>query len=309
MKRLFPQLEFEQTFRRAESLPDEAHLFAAQETQALHAAWFSRRALLVRGEPGTGKSQLAYAAAAALQSPCIPFVVDARTEARDLRYQLDAVERLAQAQVAGVTGMGSMAVARFLDPGPLWWAFDWVTAEEHAKEHGRPVRPRGAWDPTAADAPPPVLLIDEIDKGDPSVPAGLLEALGDGRFTVPGRLEPVQAQRMPLVIITSNEERSLPDAFVRRCMTLVLAFPGEEQLVRRAHKHFPGIDESVCRKAVTLLSAARSGCLPGQPRPGQAEYLDLLRAVVAMESEAGLQRDLLDELATYAFDKRPPEAR
>ena len=309
MKRLFSEFEFVETFRRAPGLPEEAHCFDKAETDALHAAWYARRALLVRGEPGTGKSQLAYATAAKLGSPCIPFVVDARTEPRDLRYQLDAVERLAQAQAAGAASMDKMAIGRFVDPGPLWWAFDWKSAEAHCEEHERSRRDRGDWNPDAEDAPPPVLLIDEIDKGDPSVPASLLEALGDGKFPVVGYPQPIRAQRAPLVIITSNEERALSDAFVRRCMTLVLEFPSKAELVARAQEHFSDIDETVCDKAATMLVKARGERLPGEPKPGQAEYLDLLRAVIAMESKTDKQTELLDDLASYALDKRAPESR
>jgi MoxR-like ATPase len=123
-------------------LPEQVHVFDRDSIRAINAALAARRPLLVRGEPGIGKSQLAHAAAKQLQRPYLQHVVDARTESRDLLWHYDAVARLAEAQLCGALGQREAGVRRrlsvrnFLHPGPLWWAFDWWDAEHQAAEVG-----------------------------------------------------------------------------------------------------------------------------------------------------------------------------
>ncbi|MEM7201470.1 MAG: MoxR family ATPase [Planctomycetota bacterium] len=294
--------------------PPLHHVWEPAAVDAINAALAAGRALLVRGEPGTGKSQLARAAAHALNRPLVSMVVDARTEARDLLWTFDAVERLAEAQVLGAVGgvdrdqvRTALAERRFVRPGPLWWAFDWRWAAVMARaERACPI----GW--RRADGV--VVLIDEIDKADSDVPNGLLEALGAGRFVARGFRRAVTLSRgaPPLVVITTNEERALPDAFLRRCLVLQLGLPaGEDKLVdflvARGRAHFPDAAPELLSRAARLLVSHRErvrrrGLMP----PGQAEYLDLLRA--ALQLEARDARDLLDVVAPYAFDKHPPEA-
>ena len=298
-------------------LAAQVHVFDEAQVHAVNMALAAGRPLLVRGEPGTGKSQLARAAAVGLKRALVSTVVHAGTEARDLTYSLDAVERLARAQLLGALNveservMESMAVTNFLSPGPLWWAFDWESALAVAEDE-RPALP-------APDCSPEngvVLLIDEIDKADVDVPNGLLEALGNASFEVPDRKDRIEARADPLVILTTNEERALPDAFLRRCLVLHLRLPAEsgeliEWLVERGAAHFAAIDETVRRRAAELLvedraKAADAGLSP----PGQAEYLDLLRAVAARAKGAQAQKDLIEKIAAFAYRKHPElEAR
>lgn len=327
--------------------PSARHRFEPRQLAAINAALAACRPLLVRGEPGIGKSQLARAAAKALGRAFVQHVVDARTESRDLLWHFDAVGRLAKAQVMGALQIGylplpkaegetdtdpteqalvrldeRLAIRNFLHPRALWWAFHWSDAENQAKSVGAetPPQPDGG-DPRKGC----VVLIDEIDKAESDVPNGLLEALGAGRFTPEGRAEPVVAEEPPpLVIITTNEERALPDAFIRRCLVLHLALPREpaaliEKLVERGRTHFddPVTGESratpaLLRKAAELLAKDRADAdrRHWRPLPGQAEYLDLVRAVVTQaRGSAEAQERLIDEVAEFVLKKHPEAAR
>lgn len=294
---------------------DRVHLLQAGEIHAINAAIAAGRPLLVRGEPGVGKSQLARAAAKALGRAFVKHVIDSHTESRDLMWTFDAVKRLAEAQLAGAlrddiaTARAELAVCRFLHPGPLWWAFDWAGAEEQAvlaqTEH--PSQPDGGdWRNGC------VLLLDEIDKAEAEVPNGLLEALGAREFTPAGRGAPVRAGGVPpLVIITTNEERVLPDAFLRRCLVLHLSLPKTEAeltafLIARGRAHFPHADDVLLREAAELLHVDRAAAIHDQirPYPGQAEYLDLLRAVLGMAQGTREQRKMLTLIRDYTLRKQ-----
>jgi len=306
------------------SLPEQTHVFDIDSIRAVNAALAARRPLLVRGEPGIGKSQLARAAAKKLKRPYLQHVIDARTESRDLLWRYDAVARLAEAQLSGALGRRDegirrrLAVSNFLHPGPLWWAFDWRDAARQAGEVGESAPPKE--DDADLDNGY-VVLIDEIDKAETDVPNGLLEALGSGEFTPMGRRQPVSAVgEPPLVIVTTNEERALPDAFLRRCLVLHLRLPAtrselESFLVERGHAHFPGADRRVIDYAVKLLADQRVPEDGGPPKtgplplPGQAEFLDLLRAVIAMRpGEPDKQLQVLDEISKFALKKHPGAA-
>ncbi len=299
-------------------LAASVHVIHQEAIDALRAALVTGRPLLVRGDPGTGKSQLARAAAQALGRAFVTHAVDARTETRDLLWTIDAVARLAKAQVMGAlrdvdvhAAERSIDVTHFVYPGPLWWAFDWVSAAQQA-EHVRaspPFTPPG-WKPEDGV----VVLVDEIDKADPAVPNGLLDALGHRRFDVPGRA-PVVLDRAhtPLVVITTNEERSLPDAFLRRCWVLQLALPTErEELVRvlvaRGRAHFPACALDVLTSAAEQLATDREKVqAQGLAAPGLAEYIDVLHALTELADTAEGQRELLGRIRRLAFDKHPPE--
>lgn len=294
------------------------HVFDAPSVHAVNAALASGRPLLLRGEPGTGKSQLARAAAERLGRPFVSQVVDARTEAQDLQYTFDTVARLAEAQIQGALGArdseavrASLAEERFLAPGPLWWAFDWNEARQHPKPHGTPEPPRpDGWQPGDGV----VLLIDEIDKADSSVPNGLLECLAQGFFRAPGaKTVAARASRGPLILVTTNEERALPDAFLRRCLVHHLGWPSEEAELRRAlmrwgRAHHPGeLGEAVLERAAELLARDREAArrLDLNP-PGGAEYLDLLRALAErFPGQEGEQLSWLEEISRFALRKHP----
>jgi MoxR-like ATPase len=309
---------------------DSVHIFDEDSIHAVNAALASGRPLLVRGEPGVGKSQLAQAAAEKLDKTFLQCSIDIQTEARDLLWRFDSVARLAEAQVAGAFAFHAgdlaspsgehtlqkrrdamredLAISRFLHPGPLWWAFDWESAREQAEKARAPI-PEAEETDIANGA---VLLIDEIDKAETDVPNGLLEALGAGEFTPTGRTKPVLARKpFPLVVITTNEERALPDAFLRRCMVLNLELPAAKErfvalLVRRGKAHFPAIDDNVREIAANLLFKDRTDAIESgrRPRPGQAEYMDLLRVLDKLRpGNPAEQEKLLNQVGKFALRK------
>ncbi len=319
------------------SWPKTRHRFDKTSADAVNAALAAQRPLLVRGEPGTGKSQLARAAAVHLERVLVPEVVHARSESQDLQWHFDAVGRLGEAQALGVTAGGRKAAQgrreaerkldplRYLAPGALWWAFDWDSAERQYAfsrfKHRRP-EPRPDWTPAKGS----VVLIDEIDKADADLPNGLLETLGNGGFSVPYRNQPVtlpQGAQAPLVIITTNEERELPAAFVRRCFVLHLWLPDddprdpekdekqrrvklEQWLVARGGDHFgTRIEKAVRQQAAAQLAEDRLRArAQGVSPPGQAEYLDLLRALDDLAPEdRDSQEEMLKDIQDFAFKK------
>lgn len=308
------------------SRSEQVHVFDANTIDAIDAALAAQRPLLVRGEPGIGKSQLARAAAKHLGRVFLSCVVDARTESSDLLWHYDAVARLADAQLAGAlcnqdeAGAAiqqRLAVGNYLRPGPLWWAFNWPDAEKQAKliQQGEPPQ-----DADQSYQQGSVVLVDEIDKAESDVPNGLLEALGNGEFTPLGRARPVVVADgipPPLVVITTNNERTLPDAFVRRCLVLRLKLPDDSDqglcdfLTARGRRHFPEADSGVLLKAAETLAKDRRLARDNRqlPLPGQAEYLDLLRALTSLEADPASQLQRLDTLANYVFRKHLEDAR
>ncbi len=323
-------------------LPEQYHQFEPESALAIRAALGACRPLLVRGEPGVGKTQLAAAAAKVLGRPLVQKVVESRTESRELLWEFDAVQRLAEAQIAGAVGsliLGQapadpaagptgdphetvsnllrtrLDLGKFVRPGPLWWGFDWEDAQRQAERSDSPVPaldgeadPRSGW----------VVLIDEIDKAEADLPNGLLEALGAGEFTPQGQQQPVKVVgEFPLVIITTNEERVLPNAFIRRCLVLHLKLPEDDKtlrdyLVARAQVHFPRaakVEKSVelFQKAAELLIKDRRAAIDRHvsPLPGQAEYLDLIRAVLDLEPDSpAAQLKLLESVAPFTLRKQ-----
>jgi len=317
------------------SWPEARHRFHETDLWAIRAALAAGRPLLVRGEPGIGKSQLGRAAAHVLQLPFLYKVVDARCECSDLLYDYDAVSRLAQAQVVGQTDAkddwrDQLREAHFVRPGILWWAFDWNSAHEQAKRCRRnaneceddpsclmlePPRPAG-WNPGDGC----VVLIDEIDKANTDVPNGLLEALGNMGFDVPYTDEAVAMARdavSPLVVVTTNEERELPAAFLRRCLVHPMRMDQHQHgeigfLLSRGRDHFgdqiadPAVYEHAAEQ---VLKDRRELAGRGMVKPGAAEYIDLLRALTKLcpAGDADAQLAALAKIERFALDKNSQE--
>ena len=303
------------------SWPASRHIFDEESANAILMAWAAERPLLVRGEPGTGKSQLARAAAEELGRLFVSEVVHSRTEPQDLLSKFDAIGRLGEAQAYNVqqnvqaeSGIDVLDPRRYLNPGVLWWVFDWTSALEQHQHYSRhklykPEQPEG-WIPGKGC----VLLIDEIDKADSDVPNSLLETLGNRSFSVPW-VEKVIGQNAdiptPLVIITTNEERELPAAFVRRCLVLNMTLPDNllDWLWQRGRIHFP--DKNQCGDKVLEQAAAQltkdreHAKQQGVTPPGQAEYIDLIKAITTLAKEEPDQLLLLDKLSHFALKKYP----
>lgn len=250
--------------------------------------------------------------------------------------------RLGQAQVLACPGASSQGELnlldekRFVQPGPLWWVFDWAGAsrqwrrsavkgarpewkgfEEDGASQGTQTQSGKAPD-SASDKRPEgvVLLIDEIDKADTDVPNALLECLGQGWFAVPYFDKPVRAAlegEPPLIVITTNEEKELPAAFVRRCVVLGLGLPADEKLaeflVERGRAHFGGLaaDGVLAEAALQLVKERQQVDRDALFRPGQAEYLDIVRAVVELAGKDDTaQRAELAKVSGFCLRKAAP---
>lgn len=298
--------------------PESQHRFEPEQVYAIQAAIACQRPLLVRGEPGIGKSQLARAAAAVMGLPFLSFTMTAQTECGELLYEYDAVARLAQAQVldhvGGADWRKHLALRNFVKPGRFWWALNWQHAQAQcthfAGDQVGELNPRqpANWEQKNGA----VLLVDEMDKAEGDVPNALLESFGAFTFDVPEvpcRVALPADQAPPLVIITTNEERELPRAFVRRCLVLQMDF-SEELLIKRGKVHFGGrIAKAVYAAAAAQLLQDRDAATAyGPVKPGVAEYLDLLRILAASDGEqAQLQR--LAQVRNFVGAKNPGQHR
>lgn len=288
-------------------IKDEAkklfHIFNEEDCYALWAAYSAGRPLLVRGKTGTGKSQLAKAIAEQLGWAFVGEVIRGNTELSDLHWHFDAIGRLGEAQAMSRAEckLEELKAENFLSPGAFWWAYDWT----EAKKQYAPCRTKLRAEPenhNNAHQNGVVLLIDEIDKAEPDLPNGLLETLGNYQFTVPYINQIIKAEpEKLLVIITTNEERELPTAFVRRCFVHTLKMEESvDWLKERGELHFgKDIEADVYLKAAELLLTDRKSY--SRYPPGLAEYIDLLRALIGLSPEEQIKR--IEKIADYALKK------
>jgi len=218
---------------------------------AVNAAIRLERPLLVKGEPGTGKTELARQVASALGMRLLEWHVKSTTKAAQGLYEYDAVNRLRDSQLGDARVQD---IANYIRPGKLWEAF---AAEERV-----------------------VLLIDEIDKADIEFPNDLLQELDRMEFHVYETGETIAARHRPVVIITSNNEKELPDAFLRRCFFHFIAFPDADTLSRIIEVHFPGVKQNLVRAALTQFYEIRE--TPGlKKKPSTSEALDWIKLLMA----------------------------
>ncbi|VXB41988.1 AAA family ATPase [Brevundimonas sp. G8] len=228
---------------------------------AVNAAVALERPLLIKGEPGTGKTVLAYEIAKAFDAPLITWHVKSTTKAHSGLYEYDAVSRLRDSQLGEARVHD---VRNYLKKGKLWEAF---TA---------PARP--------------VLLIDEIDKADIEFPNDLLQELDRMEFYVQETDETIRAEVRPIVIITSNNEKELPDAFLRRCFFHFIRFPDAETLSAIVDVHFPGIKPRLVSEALKTFYEIRD--TPGlKKKPSTSELLDWLKLLLVEDIDAETLRE------------------
>ncbi|WP_417911825.1 AAA family ATPase [Candidatus Electronema sp. TJ] len=396
---------------RCQSWEESFHVFDEESALAVEMALAAGRPLLVRGEPGSGKSQLARAAAQELNRRFLSAVITAATEPQSLLWHYDPVARFHEAQMLAAEAaaqalrqddgedeedepsvleqqmlappdaaasrrkaarykkkknvqqkrqqlfraisagagrsflagqeIGDLHPGRSISPGPLWWALDCQSARQQLERCRWPFYQPGfaPEDAVAAARQGFVLLIDEIDKADAAMSNALLEVLGNGGFHTPLLNQTVRTPSglpKPLVVITTNEERELPPAFVRRCLVLHLRVDDEQSLrgwwnrqpgqsaesfsperafvkwlAERGETHFAGMFTAKVRERAAELLARdrREARQAGLLRPGQAEYLDLLRALRSMAAEGGEQRQLalLERISPFALVKDAQE--
>ena len=217
---------------------------------AVNAATKLRRPLLVKGEPGTGKTVLAQEIATALGAPLIEWNIKSTTKAHQGLYEYDAVARLRDSQLGDARVHD---IKNYIKKGKLWEAF------------------------TAPQLP--VLLIDEIDKADIEFPNDLLQELDRMEFFVYETQETIKAVERPIVIITSNNEKELPDAFLRRCFFHYIKFPDRTTMQAIIDVHFPGIQKMLVSKAMDIFYEVRD--VPGlKKKPSTSELLDWLKLLL-----------------------------
>jgi len=241
----------------------ETYVATADLRVAVHAAIALERPLLVKGEPGTGKTNLAHEIAKALGKPLITWHIKSTTKAQQGLYEYDAVARLRDSQL----GEAKVAdIRNYIQRGKLWEAF-------------------------VAEASP-VLLIDEIDKADIEFPNDLLLELDRMEFYVYETRETVVARQRPIVLITSNNEKELPDAFLRRCFFHYIRFPDRDTMAEIVEVHYPGLQKALLREALTAFYEIRE--VPGlKKKPSTSELLDWIKLLVVedVSPEVLRQRD------------------
>ena len=217
---------------------------------AVNAAIALERPLLIKGEPGTGKTVLAVEVAKALGAELIEWHIKSTTKASQGLYEYDAVSRLRDGQMGEERAKD---VANYIKKGKLWEAF---TAEKR-----------------------PILLIDEIDKADIEFPNDLLQELDRMEFYVYETDQTIKAKQRPIVIITSNNEKELPDAFLRRCFFHFIKFPDEQTMKSIVDVHYPGIKQKLVSDALTTFYSMRE--VPGmKKKPSTSELLDWLKLLM-----------------------------
>ncbi len=292
--------------RAGDRAGESVYVYADPIVLAVNVALATDRPLLIRGASGSGKSSLARNVAAKLGWRYHEAVVTSRTQARDLEWTFDAVRRLSDAAEGEVK-----PTQAYIQPGVLWWAFDAAGARAQAGAAGvAAANPSG--DDPALDAMPAVVLIDEIDKADPDVPNDLLVPVGSMTFTVADTGQPVTsvAYDKPLLCITTNEERDLPPAFLRRCVGLRLPDPDENRLIQIARAHFPDADTRRARTIAKQFVLSDAGDLqPTRTRASTAEYLDAIQASLELEVNPSPKnktwQSILNAIVSKAADPTP----
>ena len=229
----------------------ESYVATEDLMMAVNAAVTLERPLLIKGEPGTGKTMLALEVARALDRPLLQWHVKSTSKAQQGLYEYDAVSRLRDSQL----GDGRVHdIANYIRRGPLWDAFE---SERQA-----------------------VLLIDEVDKADIEFPNDLLRELDRMEFYVYETQKLVTAKHRPAIIITSNNEKELPDAFLRRCFFHYIKFPDKETMQRIVDVHFPDLKKALLREALEVFFEIRE--VPGlKKKPSTSELLDWLKLLMA----------------------------
>ena len=225
---------------------------------AVNAAVALERPLLIKGEPGTGKTVLAYEVAKAMNAPLLTWHIKSTTKAQQGLYEYDAVTRLRDSQLGDERVKD---VRNYIKKGKLWEAFE------------APVRP--------------VLLIDEIDKADIEFPNDLLQELDRMEFYVYETGETIAAKVRPIIIITSNNEKELPDAFLRRCFFHYIRFPEEATMQAIVDVHYPGIKQKLVAEALRIFYDMRK--VPGlKKKPSTSELLDWLKLLMVEDIDENM---------------------
>jgi len=295
---------------RAGERPDAVYVYNRRTILTLNVALATGRPLLISGEPGSGKSMLARNAAAVMGCWFYQETVTSRTQASDLLWTFDTLRRLSDAQMSG---QQLFPKNYYVDPGTLWWAFDPRTAEQRglgelpaAHQQHRASDPGIA--PGDGHAQRAVVLIDEIDKADPDVPNDLLEPFDVRSFTIRETNDRITARRDTILILTTNGERELPQAFLRRCVALTLDAPTEDWFVSIANQKFGAGGDSLHREVAREVMRHRAAAKKARFRqPSTSEYLDALDVCrdLGIDTSSSIWTDVARSVLWK--NERPPE--
>ena len=285
---------------------------------AINIALATGRPLLILGATGCGKSSLAYNLARVMKRRYYEFVVTSRSQARDLFYRYDAVRRLGDSQLRHNEDKRSGKTTQkcdldwqtpfpYIEPGPLWWIFDQVGARRRgfsdidgAQQISRVAKDPVIWPEKPSDASS-ILLIDEIDKADPDFPNNLLVPFGSRQFTVDEIATTITIDssrknddplHQPLIIITSNKQRELPDTFLRRCIVLEISSPTPEELVELAETMFGIRNDDLYKNIASRIEELH--VKEKRIELSAAEFLDAVQAIEKLKASGSVQSEIIE---------------
>jgi MoxR-like ATPase len=251
---------------------------------AVEVALATGRPLLLRGATGSGKSSLAMAEAKTRRWRYYEQTITSRTQARELLWEVDQLARFHDARRGNGGGEDPPPpLSEYVRPGILWWAINRDSALQYATAEQDPNFNRDA-NGRRVEHDRAVVLLDEIDKADPDVPNNLLVPLGSYRFQIEEAMEPIQLERgvPPLIIITSNGERELPPAFLRRCIEYFIEDAPEDRLLDIAEQHFPTVSRARLKELFDAIVAARPADRKTTELPSPAELIDCINAITGL---------------------------
>jgi MoxR-like ATPase len=289
---------------------------------AINIALATGRPLLILGATGCGKSSLAYNLARVMKRRYYEFVVTSRSQARDLFYRYDAVRRLGDSQLGHNVDKRSGEAFQacdfawqtsfpYIEPGPLWWIFDHAGAANRGcsnvnlLSHIQKAKDPGVYQEVSHDASS-ILLIDEIDKADPDFPNNLLVPLGSRQFTVEEITTTIAIDsdkqsdkplNQPLIIITSNQQRELPDTFLRRCIVLKISSPAPEELVKLAETTFGIRNDKFYKNIASRLEEIHGKELSA------AEFLDAVQAIEKLKATGSAQSEIIERSSWRSIER------
>lgn len=255
------------------------YLYSQDIILAVNIALATGRPLLVRGASGSGKSALARSVASVLERPLYETVITSQSQAKQLLWDVDMLYRLQDAQAMQLKD----DISHYIQPGIFWHAFDAQSALKQQQKASRHNAVLSTSEPKGKQQA--VILIDEIDKADPDLPNNLLVPIGSLQFTVEETGEKISAQKPPLVFITTNDERELPPAFLRRCVEVTIAPFSAEQLVQVGQAHFDKFIPKKLLKAVADLVVSTRDQSSANASTSPAEYLDTVRSCFTLGIE------------------------
>ena len=295
-------MTYKHLFTPSKALPENKvspYIYSEPIILAVNIALATERPLLIRGAPGSGKSSLAKNIAFQLDWAYYEEVISSRTQAQDLLWRFDSLRRLHDAQAQLLHD----PVIPYINPGVLWWAYDSESAVRRGAPENVSVEAAECPGQISKNSDHSVVLLDEIDKADPDLPNNLLVPLGASQFRVTESGFLVEVKNPPLILITTNEERDLPKAFLRRCVILTIERPDNNQLLKIAKAHYgsSGSDIKLYEAIIEIMDKIidKKGNINGLL--STAEYLDTIRTCRELGVKPG--EAILNDIALMTLSK------